>query len=81
MKKKITVNLLGLRCPEPIMILRKKIRKLKEGQIILVLTDDFSSTRDIKIFCHFMKHTLVSYSIQKKPHQHIIKVGKNIKNK
>ncbi|WP_075432069.1 sulfurtransferase TusA [Buchnera aphidicola] len=76
MKKIIKINLVGLKCPEPIMILRKKIRKLEEGQVICVLTDDFSSTRDIKIFCRFMKHILLSYSNQKKPHQHIIKVGK-----
>ena len=79
MKKIIKINLVGLKCPEPIMILRKKIRLLKEGQIIHVLTDDFSSTRDIKIFCRFMKHILLSYSNQKNIQKHIIKVGKKIK--
>ncbi|AEH39864.1 two-component response regulator [Buchnera aphidicola (Cinara tujafilina)] len=78
MTELITLNLLGLRCPEPLMVLRKNIRSLKEGQIIRVLTDDFSSTRDIKIFCHFMKHILLSFSIKKIPYQYIIKIGKII---
>lgn len=75
-KKKIILNLLGLRCPEPMMVIRRTIRTLHEGQIILVLTDDFSSKRDIKIFCKFMKHNLLSYSIKKIPNKYIIRVGK-----
>ncbi|WP_075434043.1 sulfurtransferase TusA [Buchnera aphidicola] len=76
MKKKI--DLLGLRCPDVIMILRKEIRKLKQGQTAVVVTDDVFSKKDIILFCRFMKHQLLSISYKKIPYTCMIKVGKKI---
>lgn len=45
-----TLNTIGLRCPEPIMLLHKKIRHMQEGEILLILTDDPATTRDILAF-------------------------------
>ncbi|VFP86068.1 Sulfur carrier protein TusA [Buchnera aphidicola (Cinara pseudotaxifoliae)] len=70
----IIVDLLKLRCPEVIMMLRKKIRTLKKGQKILVLTDDKFSNTDIILFCRFMKHKLLSISFNKIPYTYLIKV-------
>ncbi|VFP85037.1 Sulfur carrier protein TusA [Buchnera aphidicola (Cinara splendens)] len=70
----ITVNLLKLRCPDLIMMLRKKTRTLEKGQKILVLTDDKFSNTDIILFCRFMKHTLLSSSLNKIPYTYLIKV-------
>ena len=41
------LNTLGLRCPEPIMLVRKAIRELSVGQILHVVADDLATTRDI----------------------------------
>ena len=65
----------GLHCPEPVMLLHKKIRELPPGDVLLVLATDPSTTRDIPKFCTFLGHELLStsesdktfrYSIRKK---------------
>ncbi|QCI16109.1 sulfurtransferase TusA [Buchnera aphidicola] len=76
MKKNfITLNLIGLRCPEPIMMIRKTIRNMKDNQKILVLSDDLSTKRDIPNFCFFMKHTLLKLEIKIKPYRFLLKKG------
>ncbi|ABJ90738.1 sulfurtransferase TusA family protein [Buchnera aphidicola] len=75
----IKLNLLGLRCPELIIKLRQKVRKLKTGQKILVKANDEFSKKDIKLFCRFMKHKLISITIKKKFFLYYIKIGKKKK--
>jgi tRNA 2-thiouridine synthesizing protein A len=50
----------GLTCPEPVMLLHKKMRELQPGDLLLVLATDPSTTRDIPKFCTFLGHELVS---------------------
>lgn len=69
------LDAIGLRCPEPVMMVRKSIRSLREGETLLVLADDPSTTRDIPSFCHFMEHTLVFKLTDKKPYRFLIQKG------
>ena len=52
----------GLRCPEPVMLLHKRVRELATGDELVVLASDPSTTRDIPKFCHFLGHELVEAS-------------------
>jgi tRNA 2-thiouridine synthesizing protein A len=65
----------GLRCPEPVMMVRMTIRNMQDGQTLWVTADDPSTTRDIPSFCRFMQHTLVNQSVESKPYQYLIKKG------
>lgn len=49
----------GLRCPEPVMLLHKRVRELASGAHLVVLATDPSTTRDIPKFCQFLGHELV----------------------
>ncbi len=49
----------GLICPEPVMLLHNRIRDMAEGETLLVLATDPSSTRDIPKFCSFLGHQLL----------------------
>ena len=69
------LDALGLRCPEPVMMVRLQIRKMAEGETLLVMADDHSTTRDIPSFCRFMGHTLVATEIASKPYLYVIKKG------
>ncbi|MFT6902969.1 MAG: tRNA 2-thiouridine synthesizing protein A [Colwellia sp.] len=69
------LNAIGLRCPEPVMMLRLKIRKMAEGETLLVSADDPSTARDIPSFCRFMDHQLMSQQVKKIPFQYFIKKG------
>lgn len=50
----------GLLCPEPLMIVRNKVREMQTGEVIHVLATDPSTSRDFHNFCRFMGHELVA---------------------
>ena len=61
------LDAIGLRCPEPVMMVRKKVRLMADGETLLVSADDPSTTRDIPSFCRFMDHTLVASETEQAP--------------
>ena len=69
------LDALGLRCPEPVMMVRLQIRKMQDGETLSVIADDHSTTRDIPSFCRFMEHTLVASDTQNKPYRYLLKKG------
>jgi tRNA 2-thiouridine synthesizing protein A len=71
----IILNLIGLRCPEPIMMIRKTIRKIQPNKTILVVSDDPSTKRDIPNFCYFMEHQLLENNIEHIPYHFLLKKG------
>lgn len=70
-----TLNTLGLRCPEPVMLTRKTIRNMQDGEILLILADDPATTRDIPSFCAFMDHQLVESETESTPYRYWVKKG------
>ena len=71
------LDALGLRCPEPVMMVRLNIRKLADGETLSVTADDPSTARDIPSFCRFMDHTLVASQTETMPYQYVIKKGRD----
>ncbi|QPG05645.1 sulfurtransferase TusA [Salinimonas marina] len=69
------LDAMGLRCPEPVMMIRLKVRKLAEGETLYITADDPSTARDIPSFCRFMQHTLVAQQTEMLPYQYLIKKG------
>ena len=70
-----TLDTVGLRCPEPVMLVRKNIRHMNEGEVLLILSDDPATTRDIPSFCQFMEHTLLACETQDTPFKYWVKKG------
>ena len=71
-----TLDTMGLRCPEPVMLVRKNIRHLNEGEVLLIIADDPATTRDIPRFCQFMDHTLLHSEVGAPPFKYWVKKGK-----
>ncbi|MFM5523257.1 sulfurtransferase TusA [Aeromonas jandaei] len=69
------LDAIGLRCPEPVMMVRKKVRLMADGETLLVSADDPSTTRDIPSFCRFMDHTLVASETEQTPYRYLIRKG------
>lgn len=69
------LDTLGLRCPEPVMMIRNAIRAMRDGQTLLVVADDPATTRDVPKFCHFMGHTLLAQETAHAPYQYLVKKG------
>lgn len=68
-----TLDAIGLRCPEPVMMVRMNIRKIAVGETLLVIADDPSTARDIPSFCEFMEHELITKQVDTNPYQYVIK--------
>ncbi|RDV24814.1 sulfurtransferase TusA [Alteromonas aestuariivivens] len=69
------LDALGLRCPEPVMMVRLQIRKMNDGDTLCVTADDPAAIRDIPGFCRFMQHTLVAAYTDSLPYRFLIKKG------
>ena len=67
------LDALGLRCPEPVMMVRMNIRKIASGETLLIKCDDPSTARDIPSFCRFMEHELLAQQTQELPYLYVIK--------
>ena len=55
----IEVDASGLRCPEPLMLVRNKMMDMQSGEIIKVVATDPSTSWDFPNFCKFLKHEMV----------------------
>jgi tRNA 2-thiouridine synthesizing protein A len=63
----------GLFCPEPVMLLHKKIREIGGGEVLVLIATDPSTTRDVPKFCHFLGHELISSSEHGKTFRYCIR--------
>jgi len=69
------LNAIGLRCPEPVMMIRLQIRNMQDGDTLSICADDHSTTRDVPSFCRFMHHTLVASEVDQAPYRYLVKKG------
>lgn len=69
------LDALGLRCPEPVMMIRLQVRKMQEGETLNIIADDPATTRDVPAFCRFMEHQLLASQTENLPFQYLIKKG------
>ncbi|WP_025564398.1 sulfurtransferase TusA [Psychromonas sp. SP041] len=69
------LDALGLRCPEPVMVIRKTVRQLAIGDLLEIIADDPATTRDIPSFCRFMEHQLIEAQVDTIPYRYLIKKG------
>lgn len=53
------LNVTGLYCPEPVMLLHGRVRDLEAGETLCVIATDPTTLRDIPKFCTFLGHELL----------------------
>ena len=68
-----TLDAQGLRCPEPVMMVRKTVRTMSVGETLLIIADDPATTRDIPGFCRFMEHELIAQQTESVPYQYLLR--------
>ncbi|TNF87387.1 MAG: sulfurtransferase TusA [Gammaproteobacteria bacterium] len=49
----------GLVCPEPLMLVRNRVREMRSGAVLHIQATDPSTGRDFANFCRFMGHELL----------------------
>ena len=65
-KVEYDLNLIGLKCPIPILKISKKFKEIKIGEIINAKCDDPKSENDINNLCKSIKIKLIKKTIRKK---------------
>ena len=65
-KVEYDLNLIGLKCPLPILKISKKFKEIKIGDIINAKCDDPKSENDINNLCKSIKIKLIKKTIGKK---------------
>lgn len=50
----------GLTCPEPLMLVRHRMRALPKGTVLEILATDPSTERDFSNYCRFVGHELLA---------------------
>ena len=70
----VCLDTVGLRCPEPVMMVRQKVRHMQSGEVLCVSADDPSTKRDFPNFCRFMDHQLLYAETEVKPYRYWIKI-------
>lgn len=65
----------GLRCPEPLMLLRNRMRALGAGTVLRVVSTDPASVRDFEQFCHFLGHEILRHLDADGRHEFLIRKG------
>ena len=70
-----TLDAQGLRCPEPVMMVRKTVRGMQAGETLRIVADDPATTRDIPGCCTFMEHELVAKETDSLPYRYLLRKG------
>lgn len=71
----VIIDASDLKCPEPLMLLRKSIRELGLGESVGMHSTDLGTARDIPMYCQHMGHILVESNTDSSPHYFVVKRG------
>ena len=55
----VDVDASGLRCPDPLMVVRNRLMDMSSGEVIRVTATDPSTSWDFPNFCKFLSHEMV----------------------
>ncbi len=69
------IDAMGLECPEPLMIVRNRVREMSSGETVSVVATDPSTVRDLANFCRFMGHELVTSDREGERYLFVIRKG------
>ena len=65
----------GLLCPEPLMLVRNRVRNMHSGEVLYIEATDPSTGRDFANFCRFMGHELLAEETGGDPLRYWIRKG------
>ena len=71
----VDIDAKGLRCPEPLMVVRNKMMDMTSGQVIRVTATDPSTSWDFPNFCKFLNHELVHHEESEEEYVYFIRKG------
>jgi len=74
-KEDVSLDTKGLRCPEPLMVLRNKMMDMAPGQVVKVAATDPSTEWDFVNFCRFLNHEMLEQHTEDDVYTYWIRKG------
>ena len=65
----------GLVCPEPLMLVRNRVREMHSGEVLHVVATDPTTERDLTNFCRFMGHKMLSHELDGATYHYLLRKG------
>ncbi len=75
MKADFEIDTRGLTCPEPLMVVRNKVREIKSGESLRIVATDPTTVRDFTNFCRFLGHELTIIEGDTEEFEYVIRKG------
>ena len=69
------LDAIGLRCPEPLMLVRNQMMDMRSGQILKIVATDPSTSWDFPKFCKFLNHELIDQKVDDGIYSYWIRKG------
>ena len=69
------IDTTGLICPEPLMLVRNRIRGMRTDEVLRVRATDPSTERDLSNFCRFMNHEMLDMGQRDDEYYFVIRKG------
>ena len=73
MSADLTLDLLGRRCPIPVIELAKHIEQVDVGQVVAVVADDEAARVDIPVWCRMKGHEYVGSEPAESGARHLVR--------
>ena len=74
MNKDVTLDATGQMCPMPIVMLAKKMKELRSGQVLELLADDIGAKEDVPAWCSRTGNTLLGVEQDGKVYKFYVKM-------
>lgn len=55
------IDIKNMCCAEPIVLLTKRIKQMKSGDVVLAESNKFSLVKDIQAYCQMTRHELLQH--------------------
>ena len=74
MNKDATLDSLGQSCPMPIVMMAKKMKEMKSGQVLEILSDDIGAKEDVPAWCSRTGNPLIGSEQEGKIFKFYVKI-------
>jgi tRNA 2-thiouridine synthesizing protein A len=71
----LEIDVVGLRCPLPVLKLKKRIEPLQPGSKVRLVTTDPTTLKDVPAYCQLAGHQLLSLKSTSPPYEFLIRTA------
>lgn len=71
----LEIDVVGLRCPLPVLKLKKRIEPLQPGSKVRLVTTDPTTLKDVPAYCQLAGHQLLSLQSTNPPYEFLIRTA------